>query len=113
VTAEFAAGLPAVVVVLALCLGGIQTVGQQVRMMDAAADAARLLARGDGADAARDRVSRAVGAVSFATEADGDFRCVHLDAEPDFLPARALNLPVSATSCALAGPGGPDDPDEQ
>jgi Flp pilus assembly protein TadG len=109
VTAEFAVGLPAVVVVLALCLGGIQTVGQQLRLMDAAADAARLLARGDGLDAARDHVATAVGAVSLATEADGDFRCVQLSATPAFLPARALGVPVSATSCSLGGgedPGG-------
>lgn len=97
-------GLPAVVVVLALCLGGIQTVGQQFRLMDAAADAARLIARGDGQDAARGHVSRTVGAVSFAVEAEGDFRCVRLAAEPMFPPARALDLPVTATSCALAGP---------
>jgi TadE-like protein len=103
VTAEFAVGLPAVVVVLALCLGGIQTVGQQLRLLDAAADAARLLARGDGADAARDHASRAVGVVSFTAEAEGDFRCVHLSATATFLPARALGVPVSATSCALGG----------
>jgi hypothetical protein len=107
VTAEFVAGLPAVVVVLALCLGGIQTVGQQLRLLDAAADAARLIARGDGIGAARDRVSRAVGVVSFTAEADGDFRCVHLAAAPAFLPARALGAPVSATSCALGGPADP------
>ncbi|MDQ1576828.1 MAG: hypothetical protein QOH55_1978, partial [Microbacteriaceae bacterium] len=38
VTAEFAAVVPAVLLVLAACLGGIQVVGQQVRMTDAAAD---------------------------------------------------------------------------
>jgi hypothetical protein len=107
VTAEFAAGLPAVVVVLALCLGGIQTVGQQVRLLDASADAARLIARGDDAAAARDRVSRAVGAVVFGTSWDGDFRCVHLEAAPAFPPARVLGVPVSATSCALGGPAQP------
>ena len=48
-TAEFAAALPAVLVVLAFCLGAVQVMGQQVRMSDAAADVARLLARGDGA----------------------------------------------------------------
>ncbi len=103
-TAEFAAGLPAVVVVLALCLGGIQTVGQQLRLLDVAADAARLIARGDGTAAARDRVSRAVGVVSFSVETDGDFRCVHLEAVPAFPPARALGVPVTAKSCALGGP---------
>jgi hypothetical protein len=108
VTAEFAVGLPAVVVVLALCLGGIQTVGQQLRLMDAAADAARLVARGDGEDAARGHVGRAVGAASFAVSTDGDFRCVRLSARPAFLPARALDLPLSATSCALSGPAAPE-----
>lgn len=109
VTAEFAAALPAAVVVLALCLGGIQTVGQQVRLMDAAADAARLLARGDPPATARDRVTRAVGAATFASESEGDFRCVHLTAAPAFLPARALGAPVTARSCALGGPGDPGD----
>jgi hypothetical protein len=107
VTAEFAAALPAAVMVLALCLGGIQTVGQQVRLMDAAADAARLLARGDSAGSARNRVARAVGAVSFRAETDGDFRCVHLSSVPTFLPARALGAPVTATSCALGGEAAP------
>jgi hypothetical protein len=104
VTAEFAAALPAAVVVLALCLGGIQTVGQQVRLMDAAADAARLLARGDPPAAARERVARSVGAASFTVESEGDFRCVHLSATPAFLPTRALGAPVTARSCALGGP---------
>jgi len=108
VTAEFAVGLPAVVVVLALCLGGIQTVGQQLRLLDVAADAARLIARGDGTAAARDRVSRAVGVVSFTAESEGDFRCVHLEAAPAFPPARALGVRVAARSCALGGPAEPD-----
>lgn len=104
VTAEFAAALPAAVVVLALCLGGIQTVGQQVRLMDAAADAARLLARGDPPATARERVARAVGAASFTVESEGDFRCVHLSVTPAFVPARALGAPITASSCALGGP---------
>lgn len=96
--------LPAVVVVLALCLGGIQTVGQQFRLMDAAADAARLLARGDAPATARQRVEGAVGVVRFVESTDGDFRCVRLSAAPTFLPARALDVAVSATSCALGAP---------
>lgn len=103
VTAEFAAVIPAVLVVLVLCLAGVQAVGQQLRMADAAADGARTIARGDGAALAEDRVARSVGAVSFRTEARGDFVCVRLSAPSAFGPAGAVGMTVSATSCALGG----------
>lgn len=103
VTAEFAAVLPAVLVVLACCLGAVQVVGQQVRMTDAAADAARSLARGDGADRAAGLVHRSVGEVVFGTERRGEFVCASLSAPAAFAPFAALGLTVAAGSCALAG----------
>lgn len=103
VTAEFAAVVPAIVAVLMLCLAGVQTVGQQVRMTDAAADGARTIARGDGAALAAERVARSVGSVSFDTSTSGDFVCVHLTAPSAFGPAGALGVTVAAMSCALAG----------
>lgn len=54
VTAEFAAALPAVVLVLVLALSAIVTVTDQVRCVDAARATARELARGDGDGAALD-----------------------------------------------------------
>lgn len=103
VTAEFAAVIPAVMLVLGCCLGAVQVVGQQVRLTDAAADAARSLARGDGAERAAGLVRRSVGGVSFRTEWRGEFVCARLSAPSAFGPFAAFGLTVAAGSCALAG----------
>mgnify|MGYP000901264253 FL=1 len=97
VTAEFAVALPAVVLLLALCLTGMQAVGQQLRLADATAHAARSLARGESADVAAARAAREVPGASITQSADGDLTCVTGSA-----PA-ALGLTVTASSCALSG----------
>ena len=51
-TAEFAAAIPAVILVLVLALSAIVTVTDQVRCVDAARATARALARGDEEGAA-------------------------------------------------------------
>lgn len=103
VTAEFAVVIPAVMLVLACCLGAVQVVGQQVRLTDAAADAARALARGEGADRAAALARRAVGGASLGSERRGEFVCARLSAPSAFGPFAAVGLTVSARSCALAG----------
>jgi hypothetical protein len=103
VTAEFAAVIPAVMLILACCLGAVQVVGQQVRLTDAAADAARSLARGDDAGRAAALVHRAVGGASFGSERHGEFVCALLSAPSGFGPFASVGLTVSARSCALAG----------
>ena len=101
VTAEFAAALPAVLVVLACCLGAVQVVGQQVRMTDAAADVARLLARGDNAAPASGLLT-AVGPGTVVTpERQGEFYCARLSAPSAFAPFAAAGLTLGARSCAL------------
>jgi len=97
VTAEFAVALPAVILVLAACLTGMQAVGQQLRLADATAHAARSLARGESADVAAARAAREVPGASITQSADGDLTCVTGSA-----PA-ALGLTVTASSCALSG----------
>lgn len=97
VTAEFAVTLPAVVLVLAACLTGMQVVGQQLRLADAAAHAARSLARGESADAAAARAAREVPGATITQRTDADLTCVTASA-----PA-ALGLTVTASSCALSG----------
>lgn len=52
-TAEAAVALPALLVVLSLAVGAVVTVGAQLRCVDAARAAARLLARGETDGAAR------------------------------------------------------------
>ncbi|MEQ1735250.1 MAG: TadE family type IV pilus minor pilin [Rhodoglobus sp.] len=96
-TAEFAVALPAVVLVFAACLTGMQVAGQQLRLQDAAAHAARTVARGEPASGAASRAAREVPGATLAQRVDGDLACVTLSA-----PA-AFGLTISASSCALSG----------
>ncbi|MFE1644331.1 TadE family type IV pilus minor pilin [Microbacterium sp. P01] len=93
--AEFAVALPAVVAVLLLSAAALNACALQVRLQDAAADAARLAGRGESDG----RVSGAVAAVggSMAIDRRDDLVCV--TASGDIPPLGALH----ATSCALAG----------
>jgi len=100
VTAEFAAVIPAVMLVLALCLGGVQVAGQQIRLADAAADAARSLARGDGEGRSTARARQAVPNAALRVEHRGEFICARVSAPA---PAPFGLLTVEATGCALAG----------
>ena len=97
VTAEFAAVIPAVLLVLLLCLGGVQVSGQQVRLADAAAQAARSLARGDGLVHATALARQLVGGASVSADQRGDAVCARLSAPG------ALGITVTAASCALGG----------
>lgn len=97
-TAELAVGLPAVVLVLVCCLSGMAVAGQQLRLTDAAALAARTLARGGDAQALVDRL---VPGAAVARESENDLVCVTLT-----LPARLaglLPITLTARSCALGG----------
>ena len=103
VTAEFATVVPAVLLVLACCLGALQVIGQQVRLTDAAADAARSLSRGDSVDRASGLVQRAVQGASMTPERRGEFVCVNLRAPSSFGAFAAFGLTLRAGSCALGG----------
>ncbi|CAN5242959.1 hypothetical protein BH09ACT5_BH09ACT5_12210 [soil metagenome] len=88
--------LPAVVLLLACCLSGIGAAGQQLRLADAAALAARTLARGGDPEAL---VSRLAPGARVGTQSEGDLACVVLTA-----PANGpLPVGLSARSCALGG----------
>lgn len=101
VTAEFAAAIPAVVLVLAACLGSIQVAGQQLRLQDAAADAARIVARGEPGSAAG-HVGRLVPGASLTVGERGQLVCVTASAGAAASgPLAALVL--TASSCALGG----------
>lgn len=92
VTAEFAAVVPAVLLMLACCLAGLQLAGQQIRLQDAAAATARSLARGDPAPA--------FGGTAIATRVDGTLLCARLTASSI---APLIPLQLAAESCALQG----------
>ncbi|WP_246159884.1 TadE family type IV pilus minor pilin [Microbacterium rhizomatis] len=99
--AEFAIALPAITVVLLFAAGALGACAQQVRLQDAAADAARLAGRGES-DA---RVSSAVADVGAAAAVDrhGDIVCVTASS-PSPMSLGSISLgALDATSCALAG----------
>jgi Flp pilus assembly protein TadG len=98
VTAEFAVALPAIVLVLALGVGVLAACGRQVRLQDAAADAARLVARGEPEARALALLPGAVDGASATVVHRGDLVCVDAAA-----PARLPIPELRAASCALAG----------
>jgi hypothetical protein len=99
VTAEFAAVVPAVLLLLAFCLAGMRVTAEQVRLQDAAADVSRSVARGGGTAAAAH-----VGA-SVAVSDRGDLVCATLSARSRWLAGAPLSLTLTASSCALADGG--------
>jgi hypothetical protein len=103
VTAEFAAVAPAIVLVLALCLAALQAVTHQLRLADAAADAARGLGRGEDDATVIGRTRSLIEEAALSSENDGDFVCVRLSSPGPPGPFRALGLDLVARSCALAG----------
>ena len=100
VTAEFAIALPAVVLVLACCLSGLQVVGEQLRLQDAAAAAARSIARGDSGQAVAERL---VPGATLQQSVDGDLVCATISTTSRALVGAIAGIALSATSCALGG----------
>lgn len=91
--------LPVAAFVLAVCLGAVQTVGTQVLLQDAAADAARSVARGDSLEVARDRARGAVPGAAFSVSYVDDSVCVTLATSAQI--AGSIPVAVEARSCAL------------
>ena len=95
--AEFAVVLPAIVLVVLFGVGALATGARHVRLQDAVADAARVVARGDDPGRAHALVAE-VGGIA-VVEDRGDLVCVNARA-----PSSVPMLPdVVASSCALAG----------
>ena len=82
--------LPAVLLVLACGMAGMQLAGQQLRLQDAAAMTARSLARGDTPPPI---------AATIGTSNDGALLCVQLTRHANGL----IPIELKAESCALAG----------
>lgn len=101
VAAELALALPAVVLVLALGVGALGAATRQVSLQDAAADAARLLGRGEDTGRAADAVARAAPGATMSSANSGDLVCV--TARTEVAVGNLLTVPLQASSCALAG----------
>ncbi|WP_232531963.1 TadE family type IV pilus minor pilin [Microbacterium halophytorum] len=97
--AELAVALPAVIAVVALAIGGLACAGAQVRLQDAAADAARMIARGDEGKAGG-VVARAVTGAGHSVSRSGDLVCATASVQARFGP---ISVPLAAESCALDG----------
>lgn len=100
--AEFAVALPAVALVLAVCVGAIGVGAQQVRLQDAAADAARGLGRAESVQAVLARAARAMPGTSLERRHEGALVCARLTASARG-PAALTGLRLVAESCALDG----------
>lgn len=102
VAAEFAVTLPAAVLVVVLGVAALAGGAQAVAVQDAAADAARLVARGEPLDRARATGGAAAESIVFAVDEGDELVCVDASA-PVRLGSWASALTVSARACALAG----------
>jgi hypothetical protein len=100
VTAELAVGLPVVVLVLAACLGGLGLATSQLRATDVAADAARLLGRGETAEVAQRLVERAAPGAELIVSRPAGLVCVRVIVERRLL---AVPMRLEGASCALDG----------
>lgn len=100
-TAEFAAALPAVILVLALCLSALQLTTVQLRVWDAAAVAARVSARGEGGAAGL--VSQLVPGGRLSLESRGELICATVVAAGGPGPFAAVRM--TGRSCAPSSNG--------
>ncbi len=99
VTAEFAAALPAVVLLLGLALSALALGSQSVRLQDAAGLAARAYGRGESPSAVAKMVGELVPGAALERWARSGLVCVAVVATPRG-PLHGVNL--RAESCALA-----------
>lgn len=100
VAAEFAVVAPAVVLVVLLAVTTLAASGRQVRLEQAAAQGARLAARGESDGRVRAIVADLVDGAGAGIRTEGELVCVEATAShsvPLPLP------PLRATACALAG----------
>lgn len=100
VTAEFAVALPAILLLLVLCVGTLSAASRQVLLQDAVTDASRLVARGDDEGRALALIAAAAPGSRSEITRDDDLVCVAASAP---IGVAAITVRVTARSCALAG----------
>jgi hypothetical protein len=98
VSAELVSAVPALLVLLALCLGGLTAATAQARAHETATTAARLLARGALEADVRAHVGRALVGAHLAVSRSDGLLCARVEHTH-----RLVGLPVAvgARSCAL------------
>ncbi len=90
----------ALVAVLVLCVAGVTAVSMQVRCLDAAREAARLVARGD--DTRAEAAARRIGPPDALVQLrrDGDFVVARVSADSVLLPG----VTIAAEAVSVAEP---------
>lgn len=109
VSAEFAAAIPAVLLVLTLALGAVRIGADEVRVVDAARAGARAAARGDDESAVRGMAGRAApagSAVDVAREGGDVVVTVTAPAVLDLPLVGPLPAPVARATAAMEGSEG-------
>ncbi len=104
-TAELAAALPVVVLLMLAGLTGVNAVGVKLRCVDAAREAARAAARGESGEAAGRRTAPDGATVVVVIDGDTVRATVRAVAHP--LGAHMPGVPVGAVAVAAVEPGLP------
>lgn len=94
--------LPAVALVLAVCVGAVGVASQQLRLQDAAADAARGLGRGTSVADVAGRAAAAIEGGALSVRRAQGLVCARLSVGARG-PAAVMGLQLAAESCALDG----------
>ena len=92
--------MPAVILVLACCMAGLQLAAQHLRLQDVAAGAARSVARGESIAAAARMAAQLAPGARLSSESSGSLVCVTATAGGSIAGGV---ITVSARSCAMAG----------
>lgn len=103
-TVEAAIALAALIVVVVLCLGALMAAVAQVRCVDAAREAARLAARGAGADALPSALRVAPPGANVSIRSDGDHVIADVSVRAPLLPL--LRLHAEAVAAREPGESG-------
>lgn len=92
--------MPAVILVLACCMAGLQLAAQHLQLQDAAAGAARSVARGESMTTAAQLAARLVPGARLSSDGSGSLVCVTASAAGSIAGGV---ITVSARSCAMGG----------
>lgn len=101
VTAEFAAVVPAVILILVVCLGTVNLAGRRLTLQDAASDTARILARGEPTAAAA-RARQLVPGVAVDRQSRDGMVCATLSVPVAVAGGLLGAVTLTASNCALA-----------
>lgn len=103
IAAEFAVVLPAVLLVLVLCVGAASVSLERIAVQSAASAAARAAARGEAGGSVDAAVRASAAGAAVALRREGDFVCASVTTVAGFAAARFVGVRISGSSCALAG----------